>query len=618
VGKSAQVKSSEKFRIVSGIPFPVEWPDLFCQLQLFLNAPKFQLEPENIIIRGQQYVYSGTGRFEHSRNISKILWPKSFQWHDWSEKVDRKACETSSLSSNGLFCATGCGASSKSTTLGGYALKFWMAAPLDTAVLMASKTIDNSKKRIWREVARLYSGFSSLVGGYKDATIGSSPRPSICPVMGADRKKDESHGLFVVAMHGKDLEKEVEFLKGFHVRRILVIADELDSLEEGGEALVKTFNDNLSTGTYEAQFVGLGNDPSLFNALGDMMQPEIGKPVGLNHKDWISAKGVNCLRLDAWDSPNLVHPDKFTGLVGQKDIDRITKNGVELNSPSVWIQLHGLHPPEGCSNTVLSEATLLRFHAFESVTWKSGFTLCAALDPAFGGDACIFRTVKRGLDTHGNMKILCDEMLSLPIDARPQAPPADYQIAEKVKSLCKDRGIAPDEFILDATGIGRGVAAILEREWSGRIEKCVFGGACSERIISEENPVPANKEYDRFVTELWFAAREYTEADMIRGLDLKTSVQLCSRTYEDKGAGSGRKLSIQKKEEMLHSPDEADALVTALELLRRKGVWPSITGVAKEETQKSVEKAMIDYDFDASPDAYSDPLLDRMEETFSF
>lgn len=587
---------------MSGIPFPVDWSDLLCHLQLFLHAPKFQREPKPYFFNGQEGFYTGSGRFEHSKIISKILWPKAFEWHEWSEQVDRKACESDYL------CITGCGASSKSTSIGAYALKFWMAAPLESAVLMASKTIDNSKKRIWREVARLYMAFSSLVGGYKDATLGQSPRPSICPITGPDRKKDEAHGMYVVAMHGKDLEKETDYLKGFHCRRILVIADELDVLEEGGQALVSTFTDNLRTGTVEAQFIGLGNDPSLFNALGDMMQPELGKPLTLEHKEWTSAKNVHCVRLDAWDSPNIKGKDKWTGLVRQSDIDDLVKRKGE-NSPSVWIQLHGLHPPEGCSNTVLSEATLIRFHAFEGVTWKSGFTVSASLDPAFGGDSCIFRTFRRGHDTQNNMKILCDETLTIPIVANDPIP-ADYQIANKVISLCKDRKIAPDEFILDATGIGRGVGAILQREWSSRIEICNFGGAPSDRIVSEEHSVPANKEYDRFVTELWFAAREFVEADMIRGLDQITAVQLCSRTYEDKGVGGNRKLSIQKKDEMLHSPDEADALTCALELLRRKGVYPKVTGTAKEKTNISLEKAIEEYDFDASPQAYSDPLLE--------
>ncbi len=604
------MKPNTQEKIISGVPFPPDWDDLRCHLALFLAAPRWQARPEKARFFKQPVQYTGQGRFEHSKIISQILYPKAFEWHEWAELIGRSACEQDWLA------VCGCGASSKSTTIGDYALKFWMCSPEDSAVIIASKTIDSAKKRIWREVARYYGLFSQRVGGYKGATIGSSPRPYISPLVGIEKKKDDAHGLYVVAMHGKELEKETGFLKGFHCRRILVIADELDVLEDGGQALVQTFTDNLRTGAVEAQIIVLGNDPSLFNALGDMMQPEIGKPVTLNHVEWTSAKDVHCLRLDAFDSPNIKGKDKWTGLVRQSDIDDLIKRKGE-NSPSVWIQLHGLHPPEGCSNTVLSEATLLRFHAFESVTWKSGFTVSAALDPAFGGDACIFRTFKRGLDTQNNMKILCDELIEIPIIAN-DTTPADYQIAQKVISLCKDRRIAPDEFILDATGIGRGVGAILQREWSQRIETCQFGGAPTERVVSEENPVPANKEYDRFVTELWMQTREFVESDMVRGLDLKTSVQLCSRTYEDKGIGGNRKLSIQKKEEMLHSPDEADAFALGLELARRKGIYAKITGVAKTESAVSLEKAVVEYDFDASDKAYSDPLLDDLAETFTF
>lgn len=595
-------KDKGNLRIICGIPFPAETTDLVAHLQLFLRAPIFQAAPERLFIGGEQVFYTGAGRLEHARVVSKIIAPKAFEWHDWSEQIMRKACESDWLA----IC--GPGASGKSTAIGLYALIWWMCAPTESAVILASKTIESAKKRIWRETSRYYSLFSQLVGSYKDAVLGSSPRPYICPIVGTDRKKDEAHGLFVTALHGKELEKEIGYIKGFHPRRILVIADELDVLEDGGQALVDTFTDNLRTGAVEAQFIGLGNDPSLLNALGDMMQPELGKPVTLEHHDWTSAKNVSCLRLDAWESPNIKDKDKWTGLVRQRDIDDLVARKGE-NSPSVWIQLHGLHPPEGSSNTVLSEATLIRFHAFEAVVWKSSFIVSGALDPAFGGDNCIFRTFKRGNNLQGNMKIFCWEIISIPIDARPEAPPADYQIADKVKLLCKDRGIPPDEFAIAKTGVGRGVAAILKREWSPRIEEVDEGGAPSDRIISDEHPVPASKEYDRKVTELWFDIREFVEADMIRGLDHPTAVQLCSRTYEDKGTGGGRKLSLQKKDEMLHSPDEADALACGVELFRRKGINVSISTQVKEKAGENLEKAVEEWDFDSSPNAYEDELL---------
>lgn len=578
-------------------------PDLLCHLQLFLKAPQFQKEDS---------VYTGEGRIEHAKIVAQILWPKTFQWHPWSEAIVGKACESDYL------CITGCGASSKSTSIGMYALEWWMAAPLESAVIIASKTIESSKKRIWREVARLYSAFSSLLGGYKDAVLGASPRPYICPISGTDRKKDEAHGLFVTALHGKELDKEIQYIKGFHVPRILVVADELDSLEDGGQALVDTFTDNLRTGTYEAQFIGLGNDPSLFNALGDMMAPEIGKPVGLAHSEWTSAKNVSCLRLDAWESPNIKDKDKWTGLVRQRDIDDLVARKGE-NSPSVWIQLHGLHPPEGSANTVLSEATLIRFHCFETVTWARDFTVSASLDPAFGGgDACCFRTFKRGNDTQGKLRVLCDEVMSLPVSANDPTCPAEYQIASKVRELCLARSIAPDELVVGSTGIGRGVASVLQREWSPRIQIVDENGAPSDLVVSSENPRPAKELYDRKVTELWFSIREFVESDMIRGLDRQTANQLCSRTYEDKGSGGSRKDSIQKKDEMLHSPNEADALSFYIHLLREKGLGASPAAPARQTDNVTFKKEIEEYDFDSSPLAYTDPLLSDVSPSESW
>jgi hypothetical protein len=414
----------------------------------------------------------------------------------------------------------------------------------------------------------------------------------------------------VTALHGQELDKEIAYIKGFHVRRILVAVDELDALEEGGKALIQTFNDNLATGADEAQLIVLGNDPSLLNALGDLMQPEIGKPITLQQKEWTSAKGVKCLRLDAWDSPNIKHNGKFTGLVGQKDIDRITKNGTELNTPSVYIQLHGIHPPEGADQTVLSEAAFIRFHCFDQVTWKSSVIASGALDPGFGGDTCLFRTFRRGAeaDISGltqKLRVACDEMIPIPIDAHDTYNPPEYQIATKVKALCLARGIPPDEFVIGATGIGRGCASVLQREWSPRIVVVEEGGAASDMIVSDEDPRPAKDLYDRKVTELHFSIREFVEADMVRNLDLVTAGQLAARRYEEKG----KKKHLEKKEDFKErtgsSPDEEDCLAFYIHLLREKGINATVSAPAKANTASNLNRHIEEMDFDALPDLYA-------------
>ena len=105
---------------------------------------------------------------------------------------------------------------------------------------------------------------------------------------------------------------------------------------------------------------------------------------------------------------------------------------------------------------------------------------------------------------------------------------------------------------------------------------------------------------------------------MLRGLDRTTANQLCSRTYEDKGSGGGRKDSIQKKDEMLHSPNEADSLAFYIHLLREKGIYPKTTGVAKVAQTIDMEKAVSDWDFEQSEQAYTDPILDLFPESSTF
>jgi hypothetical protein len=142
-------------------------------------------------------------------------------------------------------------------------------APTESAVSWPSKTIDSAKKRIWREVARLYSAYSNLLGGYRDAVMGSSPRPYINPLAGTDRKKDESHGLFVTAYTERTGKRNRQFLKGFHPKRILVVADELDvPWKMAGEALVDTLLTTYVQERMKRSLSGLGMIPLFSTLLG--------------------------------------------------------------------------------------------------------------------------------------------------------------------------------------------------------------------------------------------------------------------------------------------------------------------------------------------------------------
>lgn len=594
-------------QILYGVTFPGAWDRFAIERYLFLMAPQFESDPfwrppGALDPNPAPNPYTGEGRYEHARNLGMMMFPKSFEWNDWSIAAMRSFCGQPHSS------VTGCAGSSKSTSAALFALLWLLCAPEDSAVLIASTSIDAAKKRIWKPLRQYYSELTRAVGRVGETVLIGNPRPCI-----RSSAQDSAHGIYVVAVAKGEVDKGIESLKGFHPKRLLMIGDETDSI---GQAVVDV-EVNQQVGTLEYKQIWLGNDPSMFNPLGRLMEPEKGKPVTLAHKDWVSTKGLHCLRFDAMDSPNLRDGDKWSGIVRQKDIDAAIRNYGGDNTPQFWIMMRGLHPPEGADDTVLSEALFLRHNCRDSVVWEKSFEMISMLDPAFGGDGCIYRTAAFGRDVYGQMRVLCMETIAIPITADDPTNPEEYQIAQKVIGFNKARNITPKNFILDVTGTGRGTASVIKREWSPDIQECEFGGACSAMPVSDENPKPANEEYDRKVTELWHSFRQFVQADMIRGLDSDTAIEFCQRHFTIKS----KKIAVERKDEMklrgLPSPDRADALVTGIHLLREKGINATVQTAVKQARGTDFDKFLTEQDLEGREDAYSADDPTEMEYAYA-
>lgn len=588
-------------QIVNGVAFPKNWTPFMCQLFLFywgnklVKDPYLHPTPEGKWVKSV-FPYDGEGRYEHFWKLVEMCFPELLERNDWSDKAARAFCENSHTA----IC--GCAGSSKSTTAGAYAFFFLIAAPNDSAVLIGSTTIDASKKRIWKNVREFYTKMVKMVRKLGETVLIGNPRPCI-----RSSPKDSAHGIYVIAIAKGEKEKGVEALKGFHPKRLLMVVDEADSVSE---AVIEVMP-NQEVGTIEYQTIWLGNDPSLFNPLGRIMQEQVGKPITLGHLEWKSSMGFHCLRFDAFDSPNIRDKDKWKGIMRQKDIDTVVKRHGE-NSPQVWIMLRGIHPPEGADDTVLSEALFLRNRCQDQVTWKRSFTTLALLDPAFGGDRCVLRFMDYGADTENATKALFHEPIEIRIDAGDTKNPPEYQIAVKVKTLCESRGVKTREFYGDGTGTGRGVMSVLQREWGPDINVVQFGGAPSEMPVSDEDPRPASEVYDRKVTELWYSFREFVEAGIVRGLDPTTAMEFCARKFYIKG----KKTCVEKKEEMklrgAMSPDLADCSVLGIHALRERGINATVMTETKQAYVSDYSTKFAKHDLDGEntyQDAVDEPAF---------
>lgn len=585
--------------VIDGVEFPAGISPVHAQLALFKYARRMQADPyfRPSGVPGNR-PYTGLGRMAHAKQLVEMF-QLPFEWHDFSEKA------WTAYSENEQIAICGGGGTTKSTSAGLYAFFYWLCSIQDTAVLIASTSIDAAKRRIWKNILNFYSDTARLTGGLDQSVPYGSPKPHI-----RSQPKDTAHGIFVIPVETGDLQKAIDAIKGMHPRRVLIVGDETDAISQ---AIVDVCA-NLRIGVEEFQAIWLGNLPSSFNPLGKLMQPAVGQTVTEScGKEWTSVQGIRCLRFDGEDSPNIRDEGKWTGLVRQSDIDAIVKQWGH-NSLHYWTMVKGLPAPEGVSNTVLSESTIARFHCYETCIWQREVITSVLLDPAFGGDRCALRKITRGIDKDGVLRVQFHPPIVIPINVADQLTPAEYQIAFFVMKFCKENHVPPEEFIGDGTGTGRGVISVLKREWSPNINDCEFGGSPSDLIVSDEDPRPAKEAYDRRITELYLSLVQFVQADMVRGLDPETAKELCEREFEIKG----KKMSVRTKAELkLHgrrSPDFADNAVLGPELLRRKGIVATIRTEVKDRSEDRLEKEVREQDFDAGETYQEDFEVEEMYE----
>lgn len=567
--------------VIDGILFPPGTNALQAQLILFRWSPRLEDDPywRPNGVKGAM-PYCGLGRHSHSRLITEMLRP-SFEWHDWALKADEAFCN------NQRTAICGGGGSSKSYTAGDYAFKFWLCAPDVTAVVIASTSIDAARKRIWKSINTAYNDVTRRAGRIEQTLIVRAPKPAI-----RTTQDDDVHGIYVVPVEQGDVDKAVEAIKGYHARRVLMVRDESDAVSE---AIIEV-ESNLRIGTEEFQTIDLGNLPSVLNPLGKQMAVAPGKPITESlGPEWMSHRGIKCLRFDGEQSPNIRDNGKWTGLMTEADRADIERQAGGKNTRTYYVMVHGLPPPDGVDDTVVTESLLHAHNAFDQVNWLSSVIVSSSLDPGLGGDMCCYRTYKRGLDTDRVFRVFLWEVIDIPITQGDKGNPPEYQIADTVKELNEARGITPDEYIGDTTGIGSGISAAIQVRWSPNVQRCDFGGAPSTKPVSEEDPRPAKDVYDRKVTELYFSIREFVQADIIRGLDEATARQLCQRKWDYKG----KKKSLQKKDELPSSPNEADSLACHIHHLREKGINATIHTPVKKQANDALEREIREQDFDS-------------------
>jgi hypothetical protein len=229
----------------------------------------------------------------------------------------------------------------------------------------------------------------------------------------------------------------------------------------------------------------------------------------------------------------------------------------------------GMWSKSGARNTILDSAMIAEGKAREKIIWAGGgIKTIAALDPAFttDGDDCILRFAKIGKADDNQVMIELTDIVRLNLMDDPNYP-LFYQVADQTISELEKRAVRPEDFALDATGAGAGIADIISQRWQNGFMRVTFGGAATDAAISVEDPRPAKQVYSNRVTQLWSQIKVVVMAGRMRGMDDQTARELCARIYSLKNEKTllASKKDLKKRTKG-SSPDRADALSLLVEL----------------------------------------------------
>jgi len=526
-----------------GIRSPVKIPDLELELYAFRN----RLQPNE----------GGLGTFNHFVNVSKMVWPK-MSWNPWLEAQVESLCE------HDYVGWAGCGASGKTFGATLFATVWWLANPSKTTVVLTSTTAKMIRKRMWANLQELVRKSRGFPGNMVDSKM------SLQAIKGDDR-----HSISAIAVAEGNTSKAVANIQGIHAERVMVIIDEAtDTPEAAFEACT-----NLSKGCREFKMLVIGNPASKYDPHGRFCTPAKGwRSVTIEDQHWLTERGM-CRRFDGMKSPNISEGrTKYPYLITHDQVLSAMRHEGE-QSPTFWKYTRGFWSPDGMVKTVLSESIIETYTPTRKLVFTTNVQVVAGLDPGFGGDRCVLRFAKVGT-ANDKVSILFGDVIHISPNAQ-LTEPVHYQIANRVKEECSQRGVPPDKFALDSSGEGGGLADILTREW-GVVHRVEFGGSASTIPVSDEDSRLCNEAYDRKVTELWFSMRKWVVEERVGGMDIETLQEFCARMFDD----SKRKISVETKTVMKQrtgkSPDLADAAVVLLDLVRKTAVLePRATKVDK-------------------------------------
>ena len=520
----------------------------------------------------------------HYMDAAVLMWPKNMFFSNPVPRFTQLAWGALDRWDGLMF--QGGASTSKTYGCGVYFFLDWLADPEYTTVRVAGPSENHLQDNLFSHLVNLHQNSAiPLPGTLGDLFIGLSLRNRRSAISG------------VVFPLGRRPAGRLQGTKRFPrpsphpifgpLSRLRVLLDEVEHMPPGvwsdlDNVLANTGEDEAKEGLKIASAYN-PKDPA--GPCGVRAEPEKGHANVDADKDecWVSRRGWMVVRLDGEKCENvLARQEIFPGLQTGAGLARLAQSTGGRGSPNYATFGRGMFPAQGAAFTVITPASVAASRG--NFVWHSPPVRCGGADLALeGGDKPIFAIGELGLatgirrpptlefptgrvvpflDAHGRQILrygLCCTSLIQMIRGRTE------DIARQVREIAYRAGIEPHRLAVDRTGHTAGVHDLLVSSWSPQVIGVNFSASPSSLKILQESQKAAEDEFDRVVSELWFALAGWVTASAFLidpSVDLVEVVpQLTGRLYDAHGV----KMKVESKRDYKHrnqgkSPDEAEAM----------------------------------------------------------
>lgn len=541
----------------------------------------------------------GLGLIAHMKNYWSLLWPEDDQTR-WTDLLLEE------IMSNQFTAVIGPASSWKTGTVSRIALMDWSCFPEYTTVLQSSTDMEGLRSRVFGETTKLWKRASERFEWFPGHPIDHK-----CVIANDNIEEDKARDIRngIIGVPCKTSTGTFLGMGKYSGRknfRVWCLSDEFQFMQlavlEAQNNLISN-GSNLQPGTqlsgrekgkpirgYKAVFIGNPNPTIPENPLHVIAEPKDGWSAFVDDgktKCW-DAKPVpnSCVRcrvvnLDGLDSPN-------NDFAGDKPlwphlINRARISMYQEGSEAYWSQGRGVVKLGLAGYKIITKELCEQNHAFDSVIWDdSNHTKIGMVDAAYSGvhgDRCPVGYLEFGRCVDGKVRILIHPHTLVPVIIKPEQS-AEDQIAIFCKSKMEEAGVPPENFFFDGRG---SLAMSFAKIWSPLVNSVEFGGKPTNRPVSldlftvdektgQRRLKAAFEHYSKFVSELWWSARQAIESDQVRGMTMEIVMDAQPREWRKV---NGDKIEIEPKKDMKKrtgiSCDLADYFVIGVEGARRRG-----------------------------------------------